>query len=633
MLEIIQVICQPGSELYFATTNPMIASFAQNIRDLRTAGCDIIVDDVYYYVETPFQDGQAPAVVSNTNGGLVTQAVNDVTAAGALYFSSAGNKGNQDDNTATCYQGDWVDGGTIGVVPGGNVHDFGDGAQSDLIQTGSGNPINLYWADPLNGSTNDYDLFVLNNALTTVIASSTNIQDGKQDPFEQVSAGNTKDNRIVVLKKPASAARFFHLTINGIGIGKLGSGTEGATKGHSASSLAYSVAATPASAPGPFPNPFSSAALSEAFSSDGPRRIFFNGAGSAITPGNFSSTGGELRQKPDITAADRVSVTGVGGFPTTFSGTSAAAPHAAAIAGLIKSQFPNLTPAQMRTILTSTAIDIETAGADRTTGVGIVMPFEAIQWNGGIPSANFEVTSVVAAETCCNANTFIEPGETAKLSVSLTNTGVSDARGISATLTTSTPNVIINNGTSSYPNMLGTDTTTNNIPFTFALGPAAPCDLKIDFVLTIKYTGGNSPKKVKFSVETGRPPVPVSTTIDSIAPPASSDYIAVTGAQTNRVTRDGRASTATLPKTACPGVSAANIPRFDKYTFTTCASGAATRTITVTLTTPCPPWLAGLSFSARPISEALFLRASARTTWPMRALALPRMELQSLHLM
>ena len=37
--------------------------FAQNIRDLRTAGCDIIVDDVFYYAESPFQDGQTVGVV------------------------------------------------------------------------------------------------------------------------------------------------------------------------------------------------------------------------------------------------------------------------------------------------------------------------------------------------------------------------------------------------------------------------------------------------------------------------------------------------------------------------------------------------------------------------------------------
>ena len=29
---------------------------AQNIRDLRTAGCDIIIDDLTYPNESPFQD-------------------------------------------------------------------------------------------------------------------------------------------------------------------------------------------------------------------------------------------------------------------------------------------------------------------------------------------------------------------------------------------------------------------------------------------------------------------------------------------------------------------------------------------------------------------------------------------------
>src|SRR5215468_2524038 len=193
MLEIIHDLA-PGAQLYFATANPTIVAFAQNIRDLRAAGCDIIVDDVFYFVETPFQDGQTPSVVSNTNGGVVTQAVKDVTAAGALYFSSAGNQGNQDDNTSSCYQGDFVDGGALVGANGGTVHNFGAGAQSDLIQTGSGNPIDLYWADPLGGSTNDYDLFVFNNALTAVVASSTNVQNGTQDPFEQVNAGNTTNN-------------------------------------------------------------------------------------------------------------------------------------------------------------------------------------------------------------------------------------------------------------------------------------------------------------------------------------------------------------------------------------------------------------------------------------------------------
>ena len=106
MLELIHDIA-PGAQLYFATAFTSITSFAQNIRDLRTAGCDIIVDDVGYYVETPFQDGQGPAVVSTTNGGVVTQAVKDVAAAGAMYFSSAGNSGNLNDGTSGVWEGDF----------------------------------------------------------------------------------------------------------------------------------------------------------------------------------------------------------------------------------------------------------------------------------------------------------------------------------------------------------------------------------------------------------------------------------------------------------------------------------------------------------------------------------------------
>src|SRR4029453_6925800 len=152
-------------------------------------------------------------------------------------------QGNQDDNTSSCYQGDFVNGGTLALVPGGNVHNFGGGAQSNLIQTGSGNPINFYWSDPLGGSANDYDLFVLNNALSAVVASSTNIQNGTQDPFQQTNTGNTTNNRVVVLQKTGAANRFLHITINANGVGKLGTSTEGTTKGHSMAQAAYSVGA------------------------------------------------------------------------------------------------------------------------------------------------------------------------------------------------------------------------------------------------------------------------------------------------------------------------------------------------------------------------------------------------------
>src|SRR5262249_18020472 len=70
MLEIVFDLA-PGAQLFFATANGGPTNFAKNIRDLRTAGCDIIVDDVFYFVESPFEDGQTGAVSSNTNGGAI----------------------------------------------------------------------------------------------------------------------------------------------------------------------------------------------------------------------------------------------------------------------------------------------------------------------------------------------------------------------------------------------------------------------------------------------------------------------------------------------------------------------------------------------------------------------------------
>ena len=109
-------------------------------------------------------------------------------------------------------------------------------------------------------------------------------------------------------------------------------------------------------------------------SSDGPRRIFFQSDGTPITPGNFSSTGGRVLQKPDIVAASCVSTAtpGLG----TFCGTSSAAPHAAALAALMLEAAggpDNVTLSELQSAFTESALDIEAPGIDRDSGSGIVM--------------------------------------------------------------------------------------------------------------------------------------------------------------------------------------------------------------------------------------------------------------------
>lgn len=583
MMEIVHDLA-PNAQLFFATAFNGLASFAQNIRDLRAAGCDVIADDVFYFNETPFQKGQAPSVSSNTNGGIITQAINDVVASGALYFTSAGNEGNLNSGTSGTWEGDFADAGAVGTpISGtGNLLDFDPGAGVSAFDTitASGFAVTLHWSDPLGASGNDYDLFVLNSTGTTVLSSSTNVQSGTQDPYEQCGS-DTNGNRVVVVKRTGAANRFLHVsTIRG----KLAFNTDGEVHGHSATAVpnAFSVAATPAAAgigpppnpTGPYPGAFNSSNKIELFSSDGPRRFFFNADSSAITPGNFSSTGGELLNKPDVTAADGVSVAAPGFNP--FFGTSAAAPHAAAIAALVKSTAPNLTATQISNFLTSTAIDIHAAGVDRDSGAGIVDAFAAVQAAGGNVGAFFFVSSTTATEVSGNGDGFVEPGETGSLAVQLGNVNsTTGATGISATLTASTPGVTITAGSSAYPDIPGGGTGTNSVLFQFSLSPAAPCPLTIQFTLTITYSGGPSPQSLTFGVRVGRPPLAVTSTLDATPPELPPGAIAATtGTQNLRLFRDGTGSVCAGGK-PFPGTFGSGTRQYDAYTFVNCSSATA----------------------------------------------------------
>ena len=69
-----------------------------------------------------------------------------------------------------------------------------------------------------------------------------------------------------------------------------------------------------------------------------------------------------------------------------FFGTSAAAPHAAAIAGLMLSVDPGLDTADIRNVFNRTALDIEAPGVDRDSGVGIVDAFDALSSLAAAPA-------------------------------------------------------------------------------------------------------------------------------------------------------------------------------------------------------------------------------------------------------
>ena len=372
ILEIVHDLA-PGAELYFATGLGGQARFGANIEALCDAGADVIVDDVGYFQEAVFQDD------------LIAQGVNAAVADGCYFFSAAGNDGNLNDGTSGVWEGDY-DAGTALTLDGENVgvrHEFESGVEENTLASGSfgfggywGGVIVLQWADPWGASANDYDLFLV-DALGNVIESSTDTQDGSQDPIESIETGifDDDDLRLVVVKASGSD-RYLRLQVYG---GQLEIATAGNTYGHAAAENAFGIGMVDVRTAGGTGGIFNGTESIRTESSDGPRRIFFEPGGTAITAGNFTSTGGKLLNKPDLAAASCVT-TATPGF-STFCGTSAAAPHAAAIAALVLQGAGGpgeVTQAQLRTAMASMALDIEETGADRDSGAGIAMAPPAV---------------------------------------------------------------------------------------------------------------------------------------------------------------------------------------------------------------------------------------------------------------
>ncbi len=388
LLEIIHDLA-PGSDLGFATGVGGEAQMAQNILDLAAAGCDVIVDDILYLGEFVFQDG------------IIAQAVDQVVAQGIDFFSAAGNSGNLSSGTSGVFEGDYS--GIALPAPlvgaGQSAHDFGGGNVGNTIDFDPPVLITLQWADPAGASDNDYDLFLLDAALANVIAFSTFTQNGDDLPLEVIDSSMRDDtgNRLVVTRFNGDD-RFFHMNTHR---GRLNVGTNGQIFGHPAAEGALAVGAVDIASAGG--GPFTGGATNpiEFFSSDGPRRIFFETDGSPVATAGVTAgataggAAGErplgtianpkykvtdgtpapvpqiIREKPDVAAADGVSTATPGFNP--FFGSSASAPHSAAIAALFQDLFPSIPLEDRYDIFRSTALDIEDPGFDDSSGNGIMM--------------------------------------------------------------------------------------------------------------------------------------------------------------------------------------------------------------------------------------------------------------------
>jgi subtilisin-like proprotein convertase family protein len=513
MMEIVHDVA-PGAEIVFATAFNGPESFAENIRRLRFEyNCDVIVDDIIYFFESPYQDD------------IIAQAVEDVTADGAVYVSSAGNEGNLSDGTSGTWEGDFRDAGTLATLPSGyTVHSFGDRVISNRVES-AGGPVVLHWSDPgtleAPASSNDYDLFLLDAKLRNVVLAATDLQDGAGLPFEFLGFNIPAGFRVVIARNPNAEARAIRTAVFR---GELGIATAGSTYGHNSAAGALGVAAVDAAdavggvfVPGP-------TTPVELFSADGPRRVFHDRNGNPITPGKltFASAGGQVRQKPDVAAADGVQTT----LPpfsglNPFFGTSAAAPHVAGIAALIKAAVPTATSEQIRNAIKAGTFDIEAAGIDRDTGRGLVMATEALKRANAPFAAFLEQASITLT---ASSGDVLLPGATATMRVQLRNVGGGRASSVSAVLTSLSPNATVTQGASTYPTVFPDGTATNPTAYAFSVDPATPCGARLPFRLTVSYTGlGPNPAVIDFAIQTGRADTVFTTVAYAGAPVAIPD--------------------------------------------------------------------------------------------------------------
>jgi hypothetical protein len=489
MMQIVHDVA-PGANLAFYTAENSEADFASGIGKLASAGAKVIVDDVGYFDEPFFQDGE------------IAQAINAVVAQGVAYFSSAGNNGRlaYDNNTpsfATPGTGQNVNEHLL------NFNQQAGGAVSTTLPVsipallpGEFVAIVAEWDQPYvtgapgsGGSQNRIDLCiegavgndVINNLNPDGSLGSATCTGGNAvgtDPVQVMFVYNRADSganssaetlNIVVGLVSGTAPGRIKIAVEDDGAGSKitqFATNSGTVQGHPLAAGAAAVAAVF------FPNTLSCGAatplsvnLLEGFSSAGGDPILFDVTGKRFTAA-------ETRQKPDFAGPDGgnntflgFTIAGTGfddnstvaecanntAFPNFF-GTSAAAPHVASIAALLLQADPALTPAEIYSVLQQTTAPMGVT-PDPTAGT---FNFDA---GYGFVQANIAAQKIPAvlppAPTLTLASTSIVTGSSTTLTWSSANT----SDGCTASGSWSGP--VASNGTQTVnPSAVGSDTYT-----------------------------------------------------------------------------------------------------------------------------------------------------------------------------
>ena len=386
MLQIIHDVA-PGSQLYFRTGFFSPGDFAVGIKQLKAQGCNVIVDDVTFITEPFLQDG------------IVAKTVDTVTTQGVSYFSAAGNFANRSYEAAFRP----ADATAIGFS-GKKAHDFsGSGDLFQKVRLAPGNYTFVFqWVDSIysnaqaGGTKNDMDIYLTKNTDGTGLIGY-NRDNSNGDPIEfipiTISGTDSVDYNILIVNNTTTSnpSRMKYVVFSGgIRIMEYNVGTSTLVGQANADSAIAVGAARYNYVPGYVNHPPAGYPIAVPNNSANPATNLTQPQIETFSSLGGTQTNGVVRNKPDFVAPDGVKTTvklgqdypdwSLNGY-SNFFGTSAAAPHAAAVAALImqgRKKFLNQATtgsSQMRTLLQTTATSMRPSGLvgyDYNSGYGLI---------------------------------------------------------------------------------------------------------------------------------------------------------------------------------------------------------------------------------------------------------------------
>jgi len=494
LLEIVHDIA-PSAQLFFANFDTSMA-FKQAVNTLASQ-TDVVVDDIGFFGAP--NDGSSDVSTNTAN------ALNSTTNPIRAYFTAAGN--NADEH----YLGAYVDSGTDGmsvVGASGHLHLFqstsstedvlGLGPQTyDKIELNASGEVVIFltWNDPFGSSTNDYDLFLVQESTGQVVASSTNKQcEGSRFPVECIDYTND-----------TGAQGFFHIIIqNG--------GNRAAVK--NLNMFFFEPECAPSGplklAPPRFErhnyNTATSSITAQSDAGGTPVSVVTVGAicsGSsqaiAVNPSCandpdhtktefFSSNGptADGRTKPDVTAIDGVSVTGAGDFESPFFGTSAAVPHVGGIAALLLQAAPclrsgaagasdNVTARMaLHNLILNNAVPLGGAVPNNMYGFGRISALasanQTVPTVGTVPNETFAGNTPMGATVAIPSTGFSDPDQ-CPLTISATGGCSGSGSSVNCPFGTSTVTLTATNNGVTFTSPVTVQITVSN--FKVGVSPAS----------------------------------------------------------------------------------------------------------------------------------------------------------------